>query len=447
MALKTLLFLGIFAFCAIGAIFTPILGILGYVGHYCIGPERQWWHAPISFLGLRYSLLLAALTALSMVMHWGNLRFGTSLFHWQEILLLGFLVVIWVATIMAPQTVGAYTAPRVDHPSVKFTKVLFFTLMLTHVVTTRKNLDRLIWVLIVGAMILGMQAWSKPYSMFQRGRLEGVGGPDFSEANFFAAFMATILWIIGIQFLRTGWRGKIVCFLSAGFSANAVVLSRSRGALVGLLAGALIALVSAPRRLRGYIFIGLLIGGAGLLYLSNEQFLDRMSTILAREEERDTSAHSRIALAKAGFHMWLDHPMGVGPGNFFQNIGNYIPEYAGKDAHNTYVRCLTETGLLGAAFFVLVVLGAFWTTYRTASATSLLPEREATDIRLLAFGMACAVATLLTCCLTISLTYVEYLWWFLMLPVCLQRAANNLIEDHTCFSLENQRAPVGEGIA
>ena len=311
--------------------------MLGYVAHYSIGAERQWWHAPVSFLGIRYSLTLAALTALGMVMHWKNLRFGRRVFDRHELLALSFLAFVWLSALLGQDTVGRY-AVSVDHPTVKLTKVLLFTLMLTHIVTTQRNFDRLLWTLVITSMILGMQAWNTPYSSFNRGRLERVGGPDFAEANFFAAFMVTMLWIIGAQFLRSHWKGKVICFLSGGFTANAVVLTRSRSAMVGLAAGALIALFSVPKRYRMYVAVGGVIAACGFLYLSDEQYLGRVSTIAASTEERDSSAQSRIVLAKAGLAMWLDHPMGVGPGNFYQNIGTYVPEYAGKDAHNTYIR-------------------------------------------------------------------------------------------------------------
>lgn len=430
MALKTLLFVGLFSFCAIGAVFAPILGVLGYVGHYCVGPEGQWWHAPIRFLGIRYSFTLAVLTALGIAINWQGLRFGRSLFRKQEMLLLAFLGAVWLTTILGQETVGRYTTSGIDHPSVKFTKVLVFTLMLTHVVTTQRNLNLLIWVLVLGSMILGMQAWGKPYRAFQSGRLEGVGGPDFAESNFFAAFMVTALWIIGVQFLRSNWQGKILCFLSGGFTANAVVLTKSRGAMVGLIAGGLMALLFAPKRVRTLVVVGLLLGGSGFLYLANEQFFHRISTITRPTEERDSSAQSRIVLAKAGLKMWLDHPMGVGPGNFYQNIGRYVPAYGGKDAHNTYIRCLTETGLVGFVVFVSIISNAFWMTFRIGNRARGLPEAEERDVRLLTFGIRCALAAMLACCLTISLTYVEFIWWFLMLPLCLERVVDNMLEDN-----------------
>jgi len=154
----------------------------------------------------------------------------------------------------------------------------------------------------------------------------------------------------------------------------------------------------------------------GFLYLADETFLGRASTITASEEKRDTSAQSRIVLAKAGLQMWSDHPLGVGPGNFYQTIGRYVPEYAGKDAHNTYVRCLTELGIVGFGVFTLMILSAFLTLRQTARRAEELLEPERSQITILAYGMTCCLTTMLACCLTVSLIYAEFVWCFLMLP-------------------------------
>ena len=59
MSLKGLLFIGLFGFCVVGALFLPQLGIYGYVAEYCISPGDQWWAAPFSRFGIRYSFTLA----------------------------------------------------------------------------------------------------------------------------------------------------------------------------------------------------------------------------------------------------------------------------------------------------------------------------------------------------------------------------------------------------
>jgi len=299
---------------------------------------------------------------------------------------------------------------------------------------------------VVGALILGLQAWDTPRRSFTGGRLEGIGGPDFTEANFFAAFMATALVLIGVQFLRSDWRGKLLCLVSGAFTANAIVLTRSRGVVVGLAAGGLAATVMAPKEHRRKIALGLAVAFAGFLYVADPQFLDRASTITRSEEERDSSAQSRIRLARAGLSMVADHPLGVGVGNFYQSIGYYIPEYAGKDAHNTFVRCLTETGILGFAVFAAIIFSAFLMLKRLAKAALSLPPPEQRNVRLLAFGMTVSLVTLLACCLTISLTYVEFLWWYLALPVCLQRAVDNARAELPSLPVERTPQRVWTGL-
>ncbi len=427
MGIKTYIFAGLLATCTIGALFNPIMGVLGYVGHYMIGPERQWWERPLQDYGIRYSYWLAILTFVGIAINFRRLRYGKSLFSGQEKLLLLFLAIAWGATLINPATVGRYTT--VDHPSVKFTKIVIFTLMLTHVVTDIKKLNYLLWVLVIGGLILGLQAYDTPRRSFIGGRLNTVGGPDFSESNFLAAYLTGLLPIIAIQFIRSKWPGKIVCLISGAFTANAIVLTRSRGAFVGLAGGAIVALLLAPGKYRPKIAIGLILAALGGYYVSDPQFRQRMMTITSGEETRDSSAQSRVVLAKAGIQMFVDNPMGVGLGNFKQHIGRYVPQYTAKAAHNTYILFLAETGVLGISAFLAIILSGALSLRRCINRCHQLPANKQDKPFYMAYGMCVAIATLLGCALPITLTWTEGLWWFLMLPVCMARALDNYEAD------------------
>jgi O-antigen ligase len=131
--------------------------------------------------------------------------------------------------------------------------------------------------------------------------------------------------------------------------------------------------------------------------------------------------------------MLAANPLGVGSGNFYQNIGNYTEggAYASMDAHNTYLRCACELGIQGIAVFLALIGGAAFASRKAANAAARLPEDQRVSIQWLSYGLLVSLTTLLGCCLTISLLYVEYVWWFLLLPVCVHRAA---------WSLEAQEA-------
>ncbi|WP_282756053.1 O-antigen ligase family protein [Desulfuromonas thiophila] len=422
MSLKGLIFIGFFSLCVLGAVSMPHLGIYGYLADYCINPADQWWGRPFAHMGLRFSFTLALATMVGIALQWKKLQFGQSILYGQELLLLLFLVWVWLLVFIAPGTVGRYGS--IDHPSVKLTKIVIFTLMMTHVITDLKKLSGLFWVLSTVGLILGVKAWQTPYGRFIGGRLEGIGGADFAEANFFAAFMAALLPIIGIQFLRSKqWLPKFYALLCGAFTANAVILCRSRGAFLGVAMGAVAALWFAPRRLRKQIVILLLIGCAGGLYLTDDFFIERILTITTEQQEMDESASSRIELWKAGAKMFVRSPLGIGPGNWYQTIGRYIPEYEGKDSHNTYVKCAAELGFPGMVLFVVLIWLAYRALQRVQAGVSQPAVAE--DYSSFAFALLVALVVILTCGLTITMLYTEVVWLLLMLPLCLLRAYDN----------------------
>ena len=427
MPLKGLIFVGLFLLCAGGALVLPCLGVYGYIADYCIGSASQWWEAPFSWLGIRYSLTLALMTAIGMLLQRDKLRFGESFLQRQEVLILVFLGIVWLSILMGVETVGRYTI--VDHPSIKFTKIVVFALMMTHIITDKRKLDGLLWVFVIVSLILGLQAWDLPRRAFMHGRLEGIGGADFAESNFFAAFMASMLPIIGIQLLRSKWFGKTVCAVSAAFTANAVVLCRSRGALLGIAAGAITACLFAPKKHRKKIAVGLVLGIMGGIYVSDPQFLERATTITRSEEERDTSAASRLQLWQAGAEMFADNPFGIGIGNWYQTIEYYLPGYVRKDSHNTYVKCAVELGVQGILVYVLFILTAFLQLRRVRKLSVTLPQSVEDDLVLCSFGLTISLAIILTCGITITMIYIEIIWLLLMLPVCLVRVLENAVAD------------------
>ncbi|MBE3064611.1 MAG: polymerase, partial [Spirochaetes bacterium] len=271
MAFRTILFAAGLLVACVGALFAPFLGVLGYIAHYSIGPEYQWWEKPLEGLGIRYSVTLAVATGLGIILNFRKLKFGRSFFARQEVLLLLFLGIVWLSAAMGEPTSRA-TYALIDHPSIKLTKVVIFSLMLTHVMTDLRNLNRLFWLCTAGALVLGLQAYYTPWSQFVSGRLETVGGADFRGANSLSSYMGCMLPIIGATFLQAAWPGRLLCLVSGAFAANAIILDRSRGAFVGIAAGALTCLVFVPKRLRLKVILGLVVAAAGFLYLSNPQF-------------------------------------------------------------------------------------------------------------------------------------------------------------------------------
>jgi putative inorganic carbon (hco3(-)) transporter len=425
LGLRTLLFIGLFLLCTFGAFNVPLLGVLGYVAHNLIGPERQWWAIPIRGLGIRYSLTLGVVTAAGLALNWHRLRPNGPLLIRQEKLMLLLLSLVWLSSFVGETFADQHS--DVDPPAIKLTKALIFVLMFTHIVIDLKSLNRVFWVMIIATFLVSLQAYGKPRSDFVGGRLEGVGGVDFAEANFLGGFLVTMLPIIGIQFLRSARLGKAVCLVTGVFACNAIVLTRSRGAFAAAGFAAVAALFCAPKKYRLVILLGVIVAAIGSYRLMDEQFLQRMSTITRAEEERDRSAQSRLEVWRGGMKMMWANPFGVGPGNYVHCIGRYDPRNAGRDAHNMFVRCAGEIGLPGLLVLLALVVNAA-TTLRAVSARSAeLPEDQCESVRLILLAMWGSLAAVVGVSMTITLLYVENTWWFLALPVCASRIVDNCL--------------------
>jgi len=427
MGIRTILFLAGYVVAAGGALVVPLLGVLGYMAVYSIGPENQWWAAPINAWGIRYSMTLGVLTAIGVVLGFRSLRWGRPILLSQEWLILLFLGVVWLSVVTGDPHEGEYVV--VDHPAVKLSKLVFFVMLLTHVVTTLKDLRILVWTLIGCSLVLGVLAYEAPRDSFVQGRLSSVGGPDFREANVIVAYLGAILPLIGIQFLRSKWLGKAVCLAAGVLAVNAVVLTRSRGGLVGIGLGAVVALMAAPKGYRRPIALGLVVAAVGAYCLTDPGYWGRASTITAAEEERDASAQSRLEIWEGGVRMFMDRPLGVGVGNFEQSIRRYAPEHPGRDAHNTLVRCFGEIGLPGITVLLACVANAGLLLWKTMKRAQAFPPEEKAHFTYLSYALLVGLVTVLGCGMMVSLPYVEFFWWFLALPACLWRACRNLEED------------------
>ena len=134
----------------------------------------------------------------------------------------------------------------------------------------------------------------------------------------------------------------------------ALALSGTRGAWMGFAIGLLV--------LAGINFREALVESFAALGVIFSQFFlsPRFSRATGALSAKEGSLKIHLALWKAAWRMFLDHPLlGVGPGRFGAFFGNYhsLP-FGGQptwgNAHNLYLQTLAERGIIG--FFALLFL-------------------------------------------------------------------------------------------
>jgi len=120
------------------------------------------------------------------------------------------------------------------------------------------------------------------------------------------------------------------------------------------------------------------------------------------------------------------NPLGVGPGNFFQDIGNYPPENPQGNVPNTFLRRAHQLRVPGVNRLPALFVNAISSLPRTRTRGATLPSQQQGRIILVAYGIAVPPITNICCSLTMTLLYVESPWWPFALPAGLERVLDKI---------------------
>jgi len=414
--LKTILYFVLFWGACLMALMNPIWGVVIYMVAYQTHPKDTWWGMPLAALGVRFSMLAAVFTIIGL---------GTGRKHIPKIKpafsLLEVGVVILVLIGALNLLIGFGYSLRPANTFEKLWKMLLFALIISRLATTRENLKIVIWTLVAGSFYVGYDAFTAPTSDFYLGRLELVGGPDFSSTSGLAAHLAAMLPIIGAAFLTARrWRWRAFAAVTGILSFNTIIMCRTRSAFVGLVCGALAAVIMAPRARRYRIHCLLLIGTVLAMTLTDTHFWDRMGTLADRQVlAKDGAAVSRSDIWRASLSILADYPHGIGPGNFSRVIGSYDPRYQHRSSHNTLIVCFAEYGVHGGLILLLMVAGSLQLLFKC---NRLAPNTDdPLETKLLTYGFLVAFVTYFVTGLGTERFYCESFWWVLLLPLCLYR--------------------------
>jgi O-antigen ligase len=445
MPLKTvMLLLGFFGASA-ATFYAPIAGVVAYVLHYHLWPEERWWGQVISHWGIRYSLTIALCLAVGVFVRQHALNWRSRLMTSGDWLLIAIGVLAGISIVAGPSwSPDSYEYELQMAVVEKFFKVLAFCLLLTHIVTTRSRFETLINTMIIATLYLGYLAWDAPGWKFNHARLDGIGGPDFRESSFLGAHFAMMLPLIGVQFLRGGWRMKCFCVVAGALTTNGLILTRTRAAAIALGVGVIVAALFAIKRHRLKIWGGLVLAVCAAVMLTDGGFRERVKSIETNPSHMDSSSLGRLTIWKSAAGMWRDHPLGVGVGNFQSMIGSYNEHVRRRDAHNTFVRCISEMGPLGLMVLTMLVVHGFLQLKRSRRMTRKSPAHQ--DYLLLTYGVMTSISVMLTSSVFMTQLYVEEFWWFLMLPICMWRCAMNETIPMVADAPEVSRSKLSAGL-
>ena len=237
----------------------------------------------------------------------------------------------------------------------------------------RHQVMRILGCLAVSGAILGALAVvsAKPQQVVGQaatGRAEG----SFTHPAVLAFFLVLVLPpTIALGFRAARWvRGPAL--VAAALALAGIVLSLTRGAILGAALSLLIMLAWAPfRRVAAALLVGLIIFSAfNVNAIERSQQLrvigDRLETIT---QTQATADNERLLIWAKTPAIIADHPfIGVGSGNFVEISPAYgIVEFGGLPfvhAHDVMLTIAAENGLVGLGFFLAFIGGVILTAAR-----------------------------------------------------------------------------------
>ncbi len=185
------------------------------------------------------------------------------------------------------------------------------------------------------------------------------------HADYFAAWLVCIVFLsLALERLETARWPRYLAVWTAALAAAAIVLSGTRSALLGLMAGAVafVAVRGARIRVKTVIFVAACVAGLALFVFSPAGLKLRARVHWSQE---DALGGARLPLWRDALRMAAHRPfLGYGPETFttefprFESLGlaRQYPDFYHESPHNMFLDALASRGIAGL-FGLLALCG------------------------------------------------------------------------------------------
>ncbi len=278
----------------------------------------------------------------------------------------------------------AYKGPAVGH-IIGFVSSMLLFFLIVAMVDTPKKLEILVWTLLLSGFFssiivladtfLGIRVLSTSDAAATaefEGQARSAGASDYNPTTAAHMLLATtiIAGVLLVQHPQMRW----LSFLALMVGIPALVLTFARSAVIALgVVAVIFAWQNRHHRFFAFTLCLIALALAAALPFVPPLFWERMATLV--NIGLDRTLLRRISYNIIGLHLWGQHPvLGIGPGNFpFYYSSAEFRWFPGREPlprqlHNTYLEVATETGILGIAAFLAVMISALRRAVQAAAA-------------------------------------------------------------------------------
>jgi probable O-glycosylation ligase (exosortase A-associated) len=342
------------------ALFRPFVGLLIYLWFSFARPGDYVWR------GYRFDYVIWIAGACLL----GYLLFEI---HQSPIRLNGMVLLLLLWGWLGLTSATAFDVSRAYPKFVEYSRGFVMAFFTASMANSEKRVRQILYALALSLGIPGLKSAVDAILTGFSSTVVGSGGMT-SEQNEYALALN-----MGIPILVCLARDESRAWVRWAFramavgSAIAVVGTRSRSGLLGLLMAGLILTLYSKRKLLASTVV--IVGVTALLLIGPKGAIQRYSTI-STAAQSDASAIGRLEAWDAAVQMTKRHPIfGVGLRNFVLVFPQYSKAQP-RVTHNVVFEMMAETGLPGCFLFLAMILATIGRMLLLGSKTQRSPETE-----------------------------------------------------------------------
>ena len=256
-------------------------------------------------------------------------------------------------------------------------KIFFFILVSASLIKSRKNVEWMIWVIVISVGFFGVKGGI--FTILSGGsyRVWGPPGNSFMSDNnaISVALVMIIPLMYFLQSVATSKWTKWGLMGAMGLSMMAIFGSQSRGAFVAVSAMMLFLWAKSKKKLAfGILLVALLPLAIGFM---PDKWTERMRSIESYKE--DASAMGRINAWTMAFNVANDRPLVGGGFELYtpRTFAKYAPDPNDVHAaHSIYFQILGEHGYIGLVLFFTIGFVAWFNGSRVIRISRLDADKK-----------------------------------------------------------------------
>jgi len=393
----------------------PLVGIWLYFFCFYMHPPGKYWGSYLP--EIRWTLIVALVTLISVLVHEKNK--SEWLKYKESKLLITFVIFLGL---QFPFVLS------IDWHLIYFTlmaKLLILFFLMVTVVNSKQKLISVILANLIGCAYIGFTA----LQLHHGGRFERAGLPSINDSNLLGIHVIPILIIGAFLFLSDSVRKKYWLLVPLAYTANLIIMTGSRGAIVALVITAVLLILFSPSEFRKPLIKWGLLAIFLLSFASIKLITDRIKLVTQanNSEQMDTSAESRMVIINAQLEMIKENPL-MGAGHRTTLI--LSPLYIGKKyltdtavgalrgSHNITMAILVDHGIIGLILFLLLIYFAIKNSFSLSR-----NKKFDRDIRLISMGLGGALIGVVVASQFSNSKVLEITIWMIAFIVIVQNIA------------------------